>query len=417
MSDHRISNFRAVYLLPYIMDGSAIPDRSMPGFFRHELVLSAFSVKEVLEEIRDRNGVVLDVKLIPKANPLINRVSRSYKQQFLQALAFNVQAGISPDRALEQVILGETDNNRVQLNVAMNTLRRGRGFLEAIEALGWFDETTLAILNAGERTGQLSKALVTSVEHFSQQSNTIKLMFGAVVWTLFDLLMAVSTVIGVRFSLIPMLQEQGIKSEDLSVVEKFKHSLALATTVNNVLLLGTGLVALGLLVMAMAYLGPDPQFKAKMDRIMMKLPIVSRALIHTGMATTTQILGSLLKGGVTFINAVTITAQGTRVSAVIEFWSSVKQRTENGESVSMSFTHPILTGSERMILRSHADQEQLAHSMGIVSSNRDEQAKRAAKEFAIFAFIISLGYSGIAVLFSLWVVYIQNEAVLSGAPV
>jgi type II secretory pathway component PulF len=416
MSVGRIINFRATYLLPYIMDGSAIPDRSMPGYYRHELVLSAFSEREVLAEIRDRSGIVLDVVQLPPRNPLFTRVSRTYKQQFLQALAFNVNAGISPDRALEQVILGETDSNRVQLNVAQNTLRRGRGFLEAIEALGWFDETTLAILHAGERTGQLPRALQTTVDHFGNQSDTMKLMFGAIIWTIFDLFMAISTVIGMRFGLIPSLTEQGIKSEDPLKVEAFKRSLKVATAVNDLLLVGTAIAIIVIIFVMIAYLGPDDKFRKKVDAAVMKSPIVSQALLHSGMATTTKIMASLLKGGVTFLNAVTITAQGTRVPSVIDFWTSIRTRAENGEAVAMAFSHEMLSGSERMILRSHADQEQLAHTMEIVSANREELAKKASKQFAIAAFILSLLYSGIAVLFALWVVYLQNEAVLSGAP-
>jgi type II secretory pathway component PulF len=365
MSIRRITNFRATYLLPYIMDGSAIPDRSMPGYYRHELVLSAFSEREVLAEIRDRNGVVLDVIKLPPRNPLFTRVSRVYKQQFLQALAFNVQAGISPDRALEQVILGETEANRVQLNVAQNTLKRGRGFLEAIEALGWFDETTLAILHAGERTGQLPRALQTTVDHFYKQSNTMKMMFGAIVWTIFDLFMAVSTVIGMRFGLIPSLAEQGIKSEDPAKVEAFKSSLKLATVVNDFLLIATTVVILLIIFVMIAYLGPDDKFRKKVDSAIMKAPLVSQALLHSGMATTTKIMASLLRGGVTFLNAVTITAQGTRVPLVVEFWNSIRTRAEKGEAMVMAFSHEMLTGSERMILRSHADQDQLAHTMEI----------------------------------------------------
>ena len=44
-----------------------------------------------------------------------------------------------------------------------------------------------------------------------------------------------------------------------------------------------------------------------------------------------------------------------------------------------------------------------------------DKANSAARRFAVIAFVASLAYSGVAVLFSLAVVYLQNEVVLSGA--
>jgi type II secretory pathway component PulF len=226
--------------------------------------------------------------------------------------------------------------------------------------------------------------------------------------------MAISTVVGLRFGLIPSLAEQGLKSEDPLKTANFQRSIEIATLANDVLLAGTVLMVIAGVVMAVAYLGPDEKFRRKIDAMVMKAPIISKALLHAGMATTTKIMASLLKGGVTFLNAVTITAQGTRIPMVVAFWSSIKRRAENGEQVAMAFSHELLSGSERMILRSHADQEQLAHTMDIVSGNRDEMARRASKQFAIIAFVVSLIYSGIAVLFALWVVYLQNETVMTG---
>ncbi|MAZ09741.1 MULTISPECIES: hypothetical protein [unclassified Limnobacter] len=66
-------------------------------------------------------------------------------------------------------------------------------------------------------------------------------------------------------------------------------------------------------------------------------------------------------------------------------------------------------------LRAHKDQAQLAECLASISQTRDDKANSAARKFAVIAFVASLAYSGIAVLFSLAVVYLQNEVVLSGA--
>ncbi len=81
----------------------------------------------------------------------------------------------------------------------------------------------------------------------------------------------------------------------------------------------------------------------------------------------------------------------------------------------VAFNHPLLDSSERLLIRAHKDQAQLAECLASISQTRDDKANSAARKFAVIAFVASLAYSGIAVLFSLAVVYLQNEVVLSGA--
>ena len=85
----------------------------------------------------ERGGVVVQVDTLRERGVLermfLGRISRSYKQKFLQALAFNVQAGLSPEKALEQVILGELGEARLALNRSLNALQQGFGFVQSLE--------------------------------------------------------------------------------------------------------------------------------------------------------------------------------------------------------------------------------------------------------------------------------------------
>ena len=97
-----ISNFRVEYLAPQMLDATARPDDRLSGYFRHQLVITASRKREAIQQVIDRGGVVLDVFEL-KAKGRLSRlfgskVSRSYKQKFLQALAFNVRSGLSPEK-------------------------------------------------------------------------------------------------------------------------------------------------------------------------------------------------------------------------------------------------------------------------------------------------------------------------------
>ncbi|WP_370261942.1 type II secretion system F family protein [Limnobacter sp.] len=186
-----ISNFRVLYLAPQMLDATARPDERLAGYFRHELVIAATRQRDAILHVAERGGVVLDILEISPKSPwkklFGGKVSRGYKQKFLHAIAFNVRSGLSPERSLEQVILGELGEQRVALNQSLNALRQGHGFVQSLELLGWFDDSTLAVLRAGEAAGQLSQSLETAVSFYEKGSATLKLMFGAVAWTALDL--------------------------------------------------------------------------------------------------------------------------------------------------------------------------------------------------------------------------------------
>jgi len=414
-----IANYRVHYLAPQMLDATARPDDRLSGYFRHELVITASRKREAIQHVIDRGGVVLDIFEVRSKGALQrlfrSKVSRSYKQKFLQALAFNVRSGLSPEKALEQVILGELGEQRLVLNQALNALRQGFGFVQALELLNWFDDSTLAVLRAGETAGQLSKALETAVSFYEKGSATFKLMFGAVTWTALDLVMAVSTVVGMRFGLIEQLKGTPLMSEDPEKIAQFESSLLLAEHVNNGLLAFSFVFILVLIYFTMMVLSPDQKTRTQAFAMLEKVPVIGELLISSGMAATTRVLGSLLTGGVAFLYSVQISRKGTIKPTITRFWEDITNRSEIGEQPASAFNHMLLDSSERLLIRAHKDQAQLAECLASISQTREDKANSAARRFAILAFVGSLVYSGIAVLFSLAVVYLQNELVLSGS--
>ncbi|WP_337232649.1 hypothetical protein, partial [Vibrio cholerae] len=79
---------------------------------------------------------------------------------------------------------------------------------------------------------------------------------GAVTWTALDLIMAVSTVIGMRFGLIEQLKATPLMSEDPAKVAQYNSSLALAEWVNNGLLVFSFVFFLILIYFTMLVLSP-----------------------------------------------------------------------------------------------------------------------------------------------------------------
>lgn len=408
-----LSNFRVSYLSSAVENATAVEDDSASGYFRHESVVVAVDERAVVAELRSRGCIPLSVESVKPVHPFFNRVSRDYKLQFLQALGFNIEAGMSAGKALQTVIESESGPVRERLNYALNILRSGGGFHEAVAAMDFFDETTLAILESGERTGKMKDAVKTSVEHYQSRSSSLKVMLGAVTFTMLDLVFAVASIFGNRFSLLPMIKEGGFKAENPAAAEKFNRILDLCYWVNDILLVSTLLLCVALVGIGWAYVGKNMAVRTWVDNKLMTMPAMKDALLHSAVASTAMIASSLLRGGVPFATAVQIAARGTRMPTVQAYWQTAYDRLVTGESVARAMNQPILENSERIIITAHNNQNQLGEALTVISSRREDLSKAAAKKFSILAFIASLFYSGIATLFTLWVVYLQNAQMMA----
>lgn len=410
----RIRSWSVEYLLDYQATSSAIQDKNVHDHYRHDEVVMGSSKVEVIRSLREKGAIVISIKEKQPPHPLLNRVTNDYRQQFLMALMFNVEGGVSPGKALEMLIEQEKGPIRSRLNIGLSILRQGRSFLEAIRSMDLFDETTLAIIEAGEEMGKLAQSLRTAYAHLEKSNTAGKLIVGVVFMTSFDLVFAIVSIMGTRFGMIPSIREQGSSAEDPAKQEAFLRALDQATLANDVMIGITFLAMFALLLCFVGYFGRDESFRKKVDEFLLKVPLLKDLLAHAAISSTSSVMSSLLRGGVTFMPAAQITARGTKMDLVKSYWLRSHDQVEMGESVGRSLAKAPLTPNEQMIVQSHKDVNQLASTFELISNQRDEQAKKAAKKFAGTVFILSLLYSGISVGVTLFVVYVQNQGVFGG---
>lgn len=412
-----LQNFRVRYLYFGMLDGTARAVDSPAGYFKHEMVVVADNHQEASRVVQDLGGTVIDIarqKATEETGLFGNKVSRNYKHKFLQAISFNVRAGLSAEKSLEEVILNELGPQRLALNNVLEALRRGYGFVEAIELLKWFDESTVAVLRAGEANGRLGQSLSTAVNFYQQSSSLMKLMFGAFAWTMVDLLMAVSVVAGIRFGLIEDLKKNPIRTEDEAKKQAFENALSWAEWTNNGLLIFACLFTFISLYIMSLVISKDEKTRNIGYKVLERIPVLRDIIKCGGVSSTCRVLGSLLEGGVLFLEALRICKRGSLSPSVTVFWDEIEAKTEQGYAPTQAFNHDFLEGSERLLLRTHRDQVQLAESLNSIAESRQERGAAAAKKFSIIAFLGSMFYSGAAVIICLFVVFLQNEVVLSG---
>lgn len=413
MSGQRIKTWAVEYLLPYPASPSAVPDAKAKGHYRHREVMIGSSEQAVLRELGQKAAVPVDIREQTAPHPLFMRLPKSFKQQFLTALLFSVEGGLSAGRALEALIEQQTGSIRVRMNLSLDLLRRGQPFVEAFRALNMYDDATLAIIEAGEELGKLPASLRSAAAHLEKSSMTRKLVLGAVTATALDLIFAVSAVVGTRYGMIPEIAASGAgENATPEDVERFKTALDLAIWGNDIMMWGSVLAIVVGLSTAYAYFSRDDRFRARIDGAFLRIPVLRDLLLHTGLSSTIGVMSSLLQGGVPFLPACLITSRGTRMQKIKSYWTRALQGVESGESISRVVCQSPLVPTEQMILAAHQDVKQLARSFEIIGGQRDELAKSAAKKFGVMAFLVAMVYSVLSVLLTLYVVFVQNASVM-----
>jgi type II secretory pathway component PulF len=409
-------NYRVVYLMPRPENLMAQPDKDVPGYYRHATLLASPDARSIISEIRQRGGLPLEVKEMRPKPAWLSSVNRAYKLQLLQAINYNVRGGMSAARALEMVVDGESGPNRGLLNPALTVLRTGGTFPEAMRALGFFDESTISIIEAGERTGRMRDSLNAAASHYEKTSNGMKAMFGAVSWTLLDIGFAVTSIIGLRFSLLPTLTNAaGSAGETPAEKEAFQKLVDQAYLVNDVLIGGTFILLAFVLVGIYGYAANVKSIRDRVDAVMARIPGLGTALLNGAISTSFTVASSMLRGGVPFLPSASTAAAGTGHLEVRNFWANAVQRVETGETIPRALNSPLLNSSEAMLIASHNTQRELGEVLERIAERRDGIALSASKKFSLGMFVASMLYSGIAVMFTLYVVYVQNKQMMSKA--
>ena len=375
-------SYRVQYTLPYRARMDAIEDTLHPGIFHHLDMLVGDSENDVVSQILALGAVPTKVELLKPKNKIFSKLTREYKEQFLRAIYFNCTA-MSAAKALEAVIESDTSDVRPQLNPALAIIKRGGTFMEAIAGIGVFDESILAILEAGERTGTLSESINTAVEHLKSSAATAKIMIGMGLWAGVEILMAVGSLFGNRYGMLPKMEQSMPEDATPEKIAKLKLVIHYAYISNDIMIWATMLFFIVTIMGIYAYFDDDVRFRKWVDEKVQKIPALGETVQNGAIASSFKVAATLLKGGVHLNVALTIAEKASRVPSVFGFWQEAKKRLENGESVSTSLRQPLLDNSNQLLISAHTNSKQLADSFNVVAERAGVDAKKSASKFSI----------------------------------
>ena len=277
--------------------------------------------KSVRAAIKHTDGIPLSIR--EKTYQWWQRewVGKDYKIRFLRSICLHTSAGLSPENALMLVIESETHTaRRNEIQPALEVLRGGGSFPEAIEHLRMFDQTIVAVLSAGEKAGFIREAIDLSVQHLEQKKKNWKILTGGLSALSFDIFMSVSSVAGMQYKFIPWLAEKGIQSSDAAALKHFADELNTVKNINSGLFIITILFCLAIVGIAAAFFSKNKSVSGFSERIAGRIPVVRSFIYDGAMGETFGLAGRMLKGRLRLDMIFKLVSSSSIVPAVLRLW-------------------------------------------------------------------------------------------------
>lgn len=265
--------------------------------------------------------------------PFFGGVSLAEKMFFTRNLQVMVGAGISLPRSI-RVLAGQMKSKKFKTSLMdiADEITKGRSFSESLKSYpNIFPELFQSIIKVGEETGTLEEALKTLTQQMEREHELRSKIKGAMVYP------AVITcaMIGIGILMLIMVVPR--------LAETFKElKIELPLTTRFVIGLGNFMAKrwyLGILIIIAAIFLLRLSLRTRIgkriiDKIVLKIPIISPIIKKTNSAYTARTLSSLFSSGVPIVRALEVVSRSLGNAYFKEAMSDVAEKVRKGTKLS-----------------------------------------------------------------------------------
>ncbi len=304
---------------------------------RRDGMLAANSTNEAVEMLRHRQLTPIGIQeTVARSTPDQTTVRRRVKSADLGAtcwqLSTMLQGGISIMAALD-IGVEDTENPELRhiLQRARARVSEGRLLSEGLEGCPKaFNRLALAIVVAGETSGDLAQALRTLAEHFDSRDRITKKIRGAVAYPIFAVSLITLIVIGIMTFIVPRFR---------TIFDQLGGQLPAFTRgfmgfydafCQHLLYVGA---AAGLVAGAGVLLSRTKGGRGLLSRLTLRLPLFGKLLRESFLATFCRTMATLLESGVPILDALEILRSMTSNGVIDAAIARVKQHVTAGSNI------------------------------------------------------------------------------------
>ncbi len=264
-----------------------------------------------------------------------NRVGTKDRVVFSRQLATLIGAGLPLSQSLHTVV-EQTDNPKMK-SVAQDILTSVEGGKSLAESFSKhpdvFDSVFIALVEAGEASGTLDKALERIAEQQEKDAEMMSKIKGAMIYPAIVLAVILGVMIFMLFTIVPQ-------------VEKLYHDLHQQLPFISQIMVGTAsflvnfwwivvIVAITVIYFGVRYMKTD-EGKRFSDAIKLNLPLLGPLFRKLYMARFTRTGATLLATGVPMLDALDICSKAVNNSYVSESIKHAAEKVKNGKGLAES---------------------------------------------------------------------------------
>jgi type II secretory pathway component PulF len=261
------------------------------------------------------------------------RAGRRDLLPLLEALAELIASGLSAGEAVRLLAARLQERRLRALSGRLwEHLKEGQTLSGAMEQVPEvFDAQTVSLVRAAEATGSLNEVLHRLIQHQTEQRELKRKLTSAMTYPLFVGVVAIGVILFFVFFLMPRLQ---------GLLTSLGGDLPWSTQ----LLVGVaeGLVRYGVVVLPLLALGgllfwrwqKTEKGRGVVDEQLIRLPLVRRWVIDTGVLAFVQTLAVLLENGINTVEALRLTERTVKNRVLRATLRAATDRVLEGESLS-----------------------------------------------------------------------------------
>lgn len=320
---------------------------------------------------------------VEKINYYLSRVKSDELVMTTRNLGSMLTAGLTVSRALS-VIERQSKNPRLKgiIKRLIERINQGDQFYEGLKEFPeTFNDLYVAMIKAGEESGNLSETLQTLAVQLERSNNLVKKIKGAMIYP--AIVMTVMVVIGILMMIYVMPQITGVfegMDKELPPTTQFLIGASNFMAEYTALTIG-GLIAF---ILGFIYLLRTKIGKIATSWLIPRLPAIGPMAKETNAARTARTLSSLLNSGVDVIQSIEITEEVVQNVFYKKILREARNRVEKGTALSEVFIersdmYPILVGE--MILVGE-ETGQIAGMLGELATFYENEVERKTKDLS-----------------------------------
>jgi len=193
-----------------------------------------------------------------------------------------------------------------------------------------FSPLYVSMISAGESSGALEEVLARIADILEKRVQLVDKVKAAITYPVMMACVATGVVIFLLSYVVPGITRLFVEmNRELPWPTKFLIALSDFTRAYFVVMIG--ILCAGVIASAVLY--KNPEYKTRLDRLILRVPLFGPLLFRLELARLTRTLGALMKSGLPVITAMEITQRVIQNSLIAQAMGNIKDSVQKGDNV------------------------------------------------------------------------------------